>query len=89
MDTSSVVARAHIPQDQAALLKLGDKATITVPGAGSEEAEPIGRESDRRQPGFLIPIARPVEVWVKADNPKGRLATRNEREDFHAGAFSA
>src|SRR5258708_14491779 len=31
MDTSSVIARAHIPQDQAALLKLGDKATSTVP----------------------------------------------------------
>src|SRR6267143_1516900 len=37
MDPSSVIARAHIPQDQAALLKLGDKATITVPGAGSDE----------------------------------------------------
>src|SRR6201998_1189941 len=32
MDTSSVIARAHIPQDQAALLKVGDKASITVPG---------------------------------------------------------
>jgi multidrug resistance efflux pump len=32
MDTSSVVARAHIPQEQAALLKVGDKALITVPG---------------------------------------------------------
>src|SRR5271166_5589106 len=32
MDTSSVVARAHIPQEEAALLKLSDKATITVAG---------------------------------------------------------
>ena len=32
MDISQVIARAHIPQPEAALLKVGDKATITVPG---------------------------------------------------------
>src|SRR6202158_1089677 len=32
MDVSQVIARAHIPQHDAALLKLGDKATITAPG---------------------------------------------------------
>src|SRR5271157_3132493 len=32
MDTSSVIARAHIPQEQAALLKVGDKATVIVSG---------------------------------------------------------
>src|SRR5579864_5604518 len=32
MDTSSVIAKAHIPQADAALLKLGDKGTMTVPG---------------------------------------------------------
>ena len=32
MDTSSVTARAHIPQNEAAALKVGDTATITAPG---------------------------------------------------------
>src|SRR5712691_1569201 len=72
MDTSSVIARAHIPQDQAALLKLGDKATITVPGAGSDEAEPIEGKVTVVSPA-LDPNSTTVEVWVKADNPKGRL----------------
>src|SRR5258706_8484396 len=68
MDTSSVVARAHIPQDQAALLKLGDKATITVPGAGPDQAEPIEVKVTVVSPA-LDPNSTTVEVWVKADNP--------------------
>ena len=68
MDTSSVVARAHIPQDQAALLKLGDKASITVPG----EEEPIDGKVTVVSPA-LDPNSTTVEVWVQAKNPKGRL----------------
>jgi multidrug efflux pump subunit AcrA (membrane-fusion protein) len=72
MDTNSVIARAHIPQDQAALLKVGDKATITVPGAGSDEAEPIEGKVTVVSPA-LDPNSTTVEVWVQAKNPKGRL----------------
>jgi HlyD family secretion protein len=68
MDTSSVIARAHIPQDQAALLKVGDKATITVPG----EEEPIDGKVTVVSPA-LDPNSTTVEVWVRAENPKGRL----------------
>src|ERR1700726_48936 len=68
MDTSSVIARAHIPQDQAVLLKLGDKATITVPG----EEDPIEGKVTVVSPA-LDPNSTTVEVWVKAENPKGRL----------------
>jgi HlyD family secretion protein len=68
MDTSSVIARAHIPQDQAALLKLGDKAAITVPG----EEDPIEGKVTVVSPA-LDPNSTTVEVWVKAENPKGRL----------------
>jgi RND family efflux transporter MFP subunit len=68
MDTSSVIARAHIPQEQAALLKLGDKATITVPG----EDEPIEGKVTVVSPA-LDPNSTTVEVWVRAKNPKGRL----------------
>ena len=68
MDTSSVIARAHIPQDQAALLKLGDKAAITVPG----EEDPIEGKVTVVSPA-LDPNSTTVEVWVQAKNPKGRL----------------
>ena len=47
MDVSQVVARAHIPQPESALLKVGDPATILVPGE-----ENSGRRKDHRgQPG--------------------------------------
>jgi HlyD family secretion protein len=68
MDTSSVIARAHIPQDQAALLKVGDKASITVPG----EEDPIDGKVTVVSPA-LDPNSTTVEVWVQAKNPKGRL----------------
>jgi multidrug efflux pump subunit AcrA (membrane-fusion protein) len=68
MDISSVIARAHIPQDQAALLKLGDKAAITVPG----EEDPIEGKVTVVSPA-LDPNSTTVEVWVQAKNPKGRL----------------
>ena len=76
MDTTSVVARAHIPQDQAALLKLGDKATITVPatvsGAGHGEDDLIDGKVTVVSPA-LDPNSTTVEVWVQAKNSKGRL----------------
>jgi HlyD family secretion protein len=68
MDTSSVIARAHIPQDQAAVLKLGDKAAITVPG----EEDPIEGKVTVVSPA-LDPNSTTVEVWLQAKNPKGRL----------------
>jgi HlyD family secretion protein len=68
MDTSSVIARAHIPQDQAALLKLGDKASITVPG----EEDPLEGKVTVVSPA-LDPNSTTVEVWVQAKNPKGQL----------------
>src|SRR6266478_7145846 len=72
MDTTSVIARAHIPQDQASLLKLGDKATITVPAAISGEDDPIDGKVTVVSPA-LDPNSTTVEVWVQAKNPKGRL----------------
>jgi HlyD family secretion protein len=68
MDISSVIARAHIPQAQAALLKVGDKATVAVPG----EEDPITGKVTVVSPA-LDPNSTTVEVWVEARNPKGRL----------------
>lgn len=68
MDTSRVIAKAHIPQPDAALLKLGDKATLTVPG----EEEPVEGKVTVISPA-LDPNSTTVEVWVQATNRKQRL----------------
>jgi HlyD family secretion protein len=68
MDLSRVTARAHIPQSDAALLKLGDKATIAVPGVDSAvegKVTLIGPALD--------PNSTTVEVWVEAKNPQQKL----------------
>jgi len=68
MDVSEVIARAHIPQPDAALLKLGDKATIRAPG----EDQPVEGKITVISPA-LDPNSTTVEVWVQAKNPEQRL----------------
>ena len=68
MDISQVVARAHVPQPDAALLKLGDPATISAPGEG----RPIDGKITVISPA-LDPNSTTVEVWVQAQNPEQRL----------------
>src|SRR5882762_4532367 len=68
MDISRVIAKAHIPQPDAALLKLGDRATLTVPG----EEDPIEGKVTVISPA-LDANSTTVEVWVEAANRKQRL----------------
>ncbi len=68
MDISSVIAKAHIPQDDAAALKVGDKGTMTVPGID----EPIEGKVTVVSPA-LDPNSTTVEVWLEAKNPKHEL----------------
>jgi len=63
-----VVARAHIPQPQAALLKAGDAASVTIPG----EAESVEGKVVVVSPA-LDPNSTTVEVWVQVKNPELRL----------------
>src|SRR5215831_2335594 len=67
MDTSSVIAKAHIPQDQAAQLKPGN--TATMKGPGDVEAE--GKVT--LVSPALDPNSTTVEVWVEAANADRRL----------------
>jgi len=67
MDTSTVIAKAHVPQDAAASVKRGDSATIAAPG-------------DIKIDGKVTVVSpaldtnsTTVEVWVEASNPKGVL----------------
>jgi len=64
MDLSRVVARAHIGQKEAALLKAGDPATISVPGTGDEVQAKVTLVSPA-----LDPNSTTVEVWAEAANP--------------------
>jgi HlyD family secretion protein len=68
MDISQVIAKAHIPQPEAALLKVGDKATITVPG----QTDPVDARVTVVSPA-LDPNSTTVEIWVQAKNPDQRL----------------
>ncbi len=68
MDISSVIAKAHIPQNDAAALKVGDKGTITVPGIEG----PIDGKITVVSPA-LDPNSTTVEVWLEAKNPKHEL----------------
>jgi len=68
MDLSRVTARAHIPQGDAVLLKVGDHATIAIPG----QEEPVEGKVILVSPA-LDPNSTTVEVWVEAKNPKQAL----------------
>ena len=67
MDTSSVIAKAHIPQQDAALLEPGNPATLSGPG-GVEASGKVSLVSPA-----LDPNSTTVEVWVTAPNPDGAL----------------
>ena len=68
MDISSVIAKAHIPQSDAAALKVGDSGTMTVPGV----EKPIEGKVTVVSPA-LDPNSTTVEVWFEAKNPKHEL----------------
>jgi RND family efflux transporter MFP subunit len=68
MDTSQVIARLHIPQSEAALLKIGDKATLAVPGTENTLPGKITVVSPA-----LDPNSTTVEIWVQARNSDGNL----------------
>jgi HlyD family secretion protein len=68
MDLSEVIAKAHIPQSDAAALKVGDKGTMTVPGL----PDPIVGTITVVSPA-LDTNSTTVEVWLEAKNPKHLL----------------
>ena len=68
MDLSSVIAKAHIPQDDAAALQIGDQGTMTVPGM----EKPVEGKVTVVSPA-LDPSSTSVEVWLEAKNPKHEL----------------
>ena len=67
MDTSSIIAKAHIPQNDAAVLKPGDTAVLT----GSGKVGVNGKVT--LVSPALDPNSTTVEVWVTALNPDNSL----------------
>jgi multidrug efflux pump subunit AcrA (membrane-fusion protein) len=68
MDLSRVTARAHIPQKDAFLLKVGDPATIDISGLDKPTEGKVTLVSPA-----LDPNSTTVEVWVQAKNPDQTL----------------
>jgi len=68
MDLSEVTARAHIAQSSAALLKVGDKATVRAPGIDTPFSGKVSIVSPA-----LDPNSTTVEIWVLLKNPGGKL----------------
>ena len=68
MDISQVIAKAHIPQTSAVVLKVGDNAAIEVPGMD----KPFSGKVTVVSPALDIGSTT-VEVWVQAKNPGEHL----------------
>lgn len=68
MDTSSLLAKTHIAQDLAQQMKIGDGATVQVPGIDDPVPAKVSLVSPALDPGSTT-----VEVWLRIDNKKGSL----------------
>jgi len=68
MDLSQIIAKAHVPQETAELLKAGDNASINVEGLD----EPVQAKLTLVSPA-LDPNSTTVEIWATAKNPEGTL----------------
>jgi HlyD family secretion protein len=64
MDTSTLVAKAHIPQSEAAQLKVGNSADIKV----SDVDDPVKARVSLVSPA-LDPGSTTIEVWVETRKP--------------------
>ena len=67
MDTSSLLAKVHLSQIIAQRLKVGDDASIAIPGVDEPLAGKVSLISPALDPGSTT-----VEVWLKMDNKAGK-----------------
>ncbi len=66
MDTSSLLAKVHLSQSVAQRLKLGDDASVFIPGVDQAIAGKVSLISPALDPGSTT-----VEVWLKIANSAG------------------
>lgn len=68
MDTSALIAKAHVAQRLAQQMKLGNAASVTVPGLSDPVQAKVSLISPALDPGSTT-----VEVWFRIENKAGRL----------------
>jgi RND family efflux transporter MFP subunit len=68
MDTSILLAKLHLAQQAAQQLKVGDAATITIPG----RTDPVEAKVSLVSPA-LDPGSTTVEIWLRMNNKNGEL----------------
>ncbi len=68
MDTSALLARIHLSQAQAQMLRSGNAASVEVPGLSAPVQGKITLISPALDPGSTT-----VEIWVRLENPDGDL----------------
>jgi HlyD family secretion protein len=68
MNTSKLIAKAHIPQSEAAGLKVGNPAELRVPGLDDPVKGQVSLVSPALDPGSTT-----IEVWVESSQPNGAV----------------
>jgi len=68
MNTSKLIAKAHIPQSEAAALKVGNPAELKVPGLDDPVKGRVSLVSPALDPGSTT-----IEVWVESSQPNGAV----------------
>lgn len=68
MDVSVLLAKTHLPQEQARLLKVGQPASVWVDGMSKPVPGTVFLVSPALDPGSTT-----IEVWVKVPNKDGKL----------------
>lgn len=80
MDTSTLIAKTHLAQTLAQQMKVGDAASLSVPGV----AEPVAAKVSLISPA-LDPGSTTVEVWLKINNKAGTLKVGTPVKTFITG----
>lgn len=68
MDTSSLIAKAHIAQSLAQQMKVGDAASVAVPGLDDPVDAKVALISPALDPGSTT-----IEIWLRINNKSGKL----------------
>jgi multidrug efflux pump subunit AcrA (membrane-fusion protein) len=80
MDASSLLAKPHLAQSLAQQLKVGDDASVSVPGLANPVAAKVTLISPALDPGSTT-----VEVWLEIDNRDGKFKVGTPVKVFITG----
>ena len=84
MDTSTLIAKAHLAQSVTQQMKVGDSAAIRVPGLDAPVPAKVSLISPALDPGSTT-----VEIWLRIDNKNGTLKVGTPVKVVIAGRSAA